>query len=172
VNEGYHHLPLPLLLAALSDVPQTLLLRAQLTPQRGILQKGGNAEIRVQKGRPLSCEIRDLQGRPLAQGQEAFLALQEMGRLSWHLSFAEEKRDGSAKTRQPEPVGERADYPGEKPVRRKTTALPPLVLRQRQVLNLADGTRTVQQIAALLHISSAEVTTILRRLRELNLISY
>src|SRR5713226_3894586 len=92
VNEGYHHLPLQLLLATLSDVPQTFLLQAQLAPQRGMLQKGGVAEILVHKGRPLSCEIKDSEDCLLSQGNEAFTLLQALGRLPWHLSVAEGRR--------------------------------------------------------------------------------
>jgi hypothetical protein len=171
VTERYH-LPITLLLESIGGLHERLFFTAQLPPLQGSFKKGCVAELLVYEGKVLSCIIKDTDGSPLYRQEQAYRLLVSLGTLDWHPSSPPET---STQERSPDhghlPFLE-GSLETKKPIR-KTLAVPAQFSshRHRQVFNLADGTRTMYQIASLLHLSPEEVRMLLLDLQQQQIIT-
>lgn len=125
---------------------------ADISPQAA-LRDGGYVALRVQNGNVISCFIFNRNGQKLYHDAEAQFLLPKFGALDWQFVSSTPPKPAS-----PNPP---LVLPGVKPVQRDEDFIPqrhtvsPNQMRtwstlERSVYSLADGTRTVEQIATLL----------------------
>ena len=124
-------------------------------PSQGVLREGGHVVLHVQSGNVVSCFIFSKTGKKLYHNGEAQRLLPRLGILDWKLTSPTQDiplRDANlvppvvAGTRSVERYGDLI------PQRRM---VPEAMIRswptlERSIYSLADGTRTVEQIAKLL----------------------
>jgi hypothetical protein len=114
---------------------------------------GGYVVLRVQNGNVISCFIFNRNGQKLYHDAEAHVLLSKLGVLDWQLVSSTSPKPAS-----PKPT---TSVLGVKPVQREGDLVPqrhmvsPDQIRtwstlERSVYSLADGTRTIEQIAMLL----------------------
>lgn len=124
-------------------------------PSQGALREGGYAVLQVQSGNVVFCFIYSKNGKKLCHNGEAQRLLLRLGILDWKL--VSPTQDMPLRDTSPVPpvvpgaksVGRYRDLIPQRRMVPKamTSTWPPL---ERSVYSLADGTRTVEQIAKLL----------------------
>lgn len=119
----------------------------------------------LRAGVPVGCQIATTDGRLLLVGEDALTILREQGELPWQLSLSAVRhpRGEERRVMVSDEAGALAAIP-----RRTSRSIPfaQLPTRMRQVLHLVDGSRTLLQIAQLLHRSISDVSQILRQAHE------
>ena len=167
-----YHLPITLLLESIGGLHARLFFTAQLPPLQRGFKKGCMAELLVYEGKLLSCIIKDANGSPLYRQEQAYRLLVSLGTLDWHPSPLPEIGTQERSPVHGPPLFLEGSLEIKKPIR-KTVIVPGQFSshRHRQVFNLADGTRTIDQIASLLHLSSQEVRMLLLDLQQQQLIT-
>lgn len=124
-------------------------------PSQGALREGGHAVLQVQNGNVVFCFIYSKSGKKLSHNGEAQRLLLKLGILDWKL--VPPTQDMPLRDTSPVPPV----VPGVKPVERNRDFIPqrrmvPKAMMstwptlERSVYSLADGTRTIEQIAKLL----------------------
>ncbi len=122
-------------------------------PSQAALREGGYVILRVQSGNVISCFIVNKKGQKLYHDVEVQRLLPKLGILDWQLVSST-----PPKTASPNPP---LAAPGAKPVERNEDPIPQRRMvspaqmyawstLERSVYSLADGTRTIEQIAKLL----------------------
>jgi hypothetical protein len=129
-------------------------------PSQAALREGGYVVLRVQSGNVISCFIVNKKGQKPYHDVEAQRLLPKLGILDWQLVSATEGRHKAQPLHDASPVPPLA-VPSVKPVERNENFIPqrrmvsPAQTRtwstlERSVYSLADGTRTIEQMAKLL----------------------
>lgn len=159
-RQGYM-LPVDALLLLLAEVEQATL--ASVVPVLPGQPRGRYPVMLVLRaGVVVGCQVTTPDGRPLLVGEDALTVVREQGELAWQFSL----------TAGPQPFQSerRATISNEAGTliaipRRTGRSIPfaQLPTRMRQVLNLVDGSRTLLQIAQLLHRSTSDVSRILHQ---------
>jgi hypothetical protein len=147
--------------------------RAYVSPQAA-LKEGGQAVLIVHNGTITSCFILDRAGRKIYHDEETGRLLSRLGVLDWQLapstSTASEpmKNASSASVSTAKLVSTRIFYPRHLPV--PLSQMRTWTILQRSVYGLADGTRHIEQIAALLSRPSHTIERIVRDLQKIHAI--
>jgi hypothetical protein len=145
--------------------------RAHIPPQSA-LREGGQAVLIVRNGTITSCFILNRNGQKIYHNVEASRLLSRLGVLDWQLAPSTSTATEAVQDVRPasaaRPASTVASYPRHRPV-------PQLQMRtwtvlQRSVYVLADGTRGIEQIAALLSRPSHAIEQALRDLQAFNAI--
>ncbi len=142
--------------------------RALVSPQPA-LKEGGQAVLTVQNGTITSCFILNKAGQKIYHDAEASYLLPRLGVLDWQLvsSIPTAPEPVKKPDTAPTPIARQASagafYPRHRPV-------PPSRMRtwtmlHRSVYGLADGTRSSEQIAALLSRSPRAIEQVLHDLQ-------
>jgi hypothetical protein len=122
-------------------------------PSQAALREGGLVVLLVQKGKVTSCLIFDKNGHKLHDDAQAQRRLLKLGIVDWHLVSSTRSQTAS-----PVPL---STAPEAIPAQREQdlipqrlpgyqTQMPTWSILERSVFSLADGTRTIEQIATLL----------------------
>ena len=141
--------------------------RAHISPQPA-LKEGGQAVLIVHNGTITSCFILDKAGRKIYHDEETGRLLSRLGVLDWQLapstSTASEPMKGAGSPPvAARPVGTKIFYPRHLPV--PLSQMRTWTMLQRSVYGLADGTRSSEQIAALLSRPPHIIEQVLRELQ-------
>ena len=166
-------LPASAILQVLRDQNGMTTLSATLPFVPGYQQEAGEVVLILGWGQVQRCTIRARDGLLLAQGGEALKALEQLGHLEWQVQELSGSRENWAAT---DSKGQEHGQSAEQHIpRRRVAALSltqqqTLSRRQRQVFALVNGTRSVADIATLLHLSSDEVARLLQALQHDQLI--
>ncbi len=166
-------LPVSAIIQTLRDQNGVTALSATLPSVPGFSQQAGEAALLLGQGHIQRCTIRARDGLLLAQGGEALKALEQLGNLAWQVQELNGSGENWVATDSKEQ--EHGQSPGQHIPRRRVTMLSPeqqqtLSRRHRQVFALVDGARSVASIAALLHLSTDEITHLLHDLHQDQLI--
>jgi hypothetical protein len=173
-------LPVAALIETMKGMRTPVTLRTQLPPHSRVSKEICFAEIVIEAGKLLSCDIKTADNRELHFSlEDAFILLQEFGPLRWQL-IASGRRGLSVST-QEMPQVRPLPYPkgaAKRSIPRKViTALPPaqfktLPQRHKQVFLLIDDRKDGAEIGRLLSMSQDSVESILDELYQLQLITF
>ena len=149
-------------------------LRASI-PSQTALREGGQVVLLAQKGQVISCMLFNKNGRMLCYGVQAQHLLIRLGIVDWQLVSSTESQTAS-----PVPL---PSVPGAISVQRERDLVPQRLLDsqaqmptwstlERSVFALADGTRTVEQIAILLSRPIQTIVQVISKLDKSGVITW
>ncbi|HEY7415025.1 MAG TPA: hypothetical protein VH593_07520 [Ktedonobacteraceae bacterium] len=164
-----YRLPVNVILQTLTSQNGNTELSAALSFVPGHPHQAGEVLLVVGQGQVQRCTIQTRDGLTLSQGGEALKLLEQAGNLEWHVQGAP-GGNGHVPSWPQEQATEEQRIPHRRVVLLSPVQQQTLSHRQRQVFALADGSRNVASIAALLHLSPDEVTRLLQALQHDQLI--
>ncbi|MBO0782358.1 MAG: hypothetical protein J2P37_26365 [Ktedonobacteraceae bacterium] len=164
-------LPSHIILQTLATRRESAQLVADLPTGLPGVKAARQALIKVMEGQILSCAVIDARGYPLLQGEQALQALFHET-VEWFVQpfIAEERGERPLTTTNPHvgvPPPPRQPTPLRNPRRLLPTVQAGWSHRQMQVFSLADGWRSVEEIATLLRLPPEAVREIVEQLRDL-----
>ncbi len=166
MTKGQHYLlPIEAIVEVMKDLPEIVLLQAELPSVPNVTKNACVAEVIVGQGRLHSCAIVTRAGQFLLQQKEAYITLQQYGDLEWSLHLPAQER----------PPPQQITHFLSKGPSRVVQALTPTQIQtlshtHKNVFALVDGINTVEHIARLLTKSPQEVQRMLRDLQDMHLI--
>ena len=171
-------LPVAALIETMKGMRTPVTLRTQLLPHSRVLKEACFAEIVIEAGKLLSCDIKAADNRELHfSSEDAFVLLQGLGPLRWQL-IASGHRGSSVPTQEMSHAWQLPPSKGAakgRIPRKVITALPPaqfkiLSQRHKQVFLLIDDRKNAAEIGRLLSMPQDSVESILNELYQLQLI--
>jgi len=147
--------------------------RAYISPQPA-LKEGGQAVLMVQDGIIASCFILNRAEQKIYHDREANRLLSRLGVLDWKLTPSTPTASKAVKDSIPASVpvvgstSRRAFYPRHRPV--SAAQMRTWTMLHRSVYGLADGTRSSEQIAALLSRPPLTIEQVLHDLQAVHAI--
>jgi len=139
-------------------------------------------QVEIERGRVIACSIRDQHGQVLLDGPEALAGVRQADQFVWTVQTPEPPENGvfpalhGSPGAPGTPAGPAKPVPwsGRSPpclVRPLTSSvLHTLSRRQRMVLCLLDGQRTLADLCVMLHLSEEQLAAVLDELAALHLI--
>jgi hypothetical protein len=139
-------------------------------------------QVEIERGRVIACSIRDQHGQVLLDGPEALAGVRQADQFVWTVQRPEPPENGVFPVLHGSPgargtpagLAKPVPWSGRSPpclVRPLTSrVLHTLSRRQRVVLCLLDGKRTVADLCTMLHLSDEQVAAVLDELTALHLI--
>ena len=167
--DKHYRLPILAMVEMLKGGSTSMILQAQLAPLPGLSRSTCTAQIIVGRDGWQSCAIISLEGITLREQKEAYLTLQRCGDLDWSVVATPSLTDdANRQERLPwaYPSGKLQSVPSLR-VKLTDDHLRPLHHPYRQALILVDGTRTIEEIAWMLHKAPQEVQQIFAALPHL-----
>lgn len=168
INYMRYTLPSHIILQTLATRRESAQLAADLPTGLPRVKSARQAFILLNEGQVLSCTVTDAQGKPLLQGEQALQAL-FYETIEWvvHPYVAEERKEQPPTTDHhlvgvsPSPQS----APPYLPRRLLSTVQVGWTHRQMQIFSLADGQRSIAEIATLLRLPPETVGEIIEQLR-------
>ena len=144
-------------------------------PSQAALGEGGLVVLLVEKGKVISCLIFDKNGHKLYDDARAQRRLLKLGILDWHLVSSTESR-----TTSPVPLSTAPEAIAARRVRDLIpqrlpgyqTQMSTWSILERSVFSLADGTRTIEQIAMLLSRPIQTIVEVIYKLAKSGVITW
>lgn len=152
------NMPLSVLLETLRSWQEPITLSARLPPRPEWGTNQATAWVLVREGRVQSAVVLNAQGIPLLHDEATLSHLTQAGTLSWLVTPVSQEKTLACPCR----VGHASLAFASK----HST----LSRRHRQLLLLLDGSKTIPDLARLLHLAPHEVETLLHDLRQHHLI--
>jgi hypothetical protein len=140
-------------------------------PSQAVLREGGRVVLLVKKVKVISCLIFDKNGHKLYDDAQAQRQLLKFGIVDWQLVSSAESQTASSVLPEAIPAQRERDFipqrlPGYQ------TQMPTWSILERSVFSLADGTRTIEQIAMLLSRPIQTIVEVIYKLAKSGVITW
>ncbi len=168
--DKHYLLPVAAVVETMKDLPDVVMLQAQLSSLPGLSKEACLAQIILGQGQVSSCKIIATRtGIVLREQQEAYHALERCGDVTWHVRPAPSLHPPvrPQATLPPTSGTFPAQIPSLRVSRLSPEILAPLSHPYRRVLGLVDGKRSIEDIARLLNKTPQEIQQMLAALPHL-----